>query len=195
MNRSFSPLQNRVNAVLLVLIIVVNCFTIIYPFTPLIQYYLFAQTKGQKLQEKYSHKPEPQVSLPNMIVIPSIGLEAPVVEGGSASVLYQGVWHLPSTPKPKAGTNPVYVAHRFSYIHPDKAFFYNLDKVSIGDAVYIQDNNRRILYSVDSISVVDPNNTSIEQQVGERRITLYTCTPLWSATQRLVITAKEREFL
>jgi sortase A len=48
-------------------------------------------------------------------------------------------------------------------------------------------------YMVKNILVVSPSQINIEEPTGENILTLYTCTPLWSAKDRLVIQAVQEE--
>ena len=38
--------------------------------------------------------------------------------------------------------------------------------------------------------VVTPNQTAIQAPTNDNRLTLYTCTPLWTARNRLVVIAE-----
>jgi sortase A len=99
-----------------------------------------------------------------------------------------GVWHLPYTSTPDKGGNTVLVGHRFTYAGP--AVFYHLDKVQVGDDVTMQWQNKTYTYTVTEVKVVPPTETSVEANTKDPQLTIYTCTPLWTAKNRLVIVAK-----
>ena len=80
------------------------------------------------------------------------------------------------------------VGHRFTYDGP--ATFYSLDKVSIGDNIVVYWSSREYDYRVESIKVVPPTAIEVEAPTKDAQLTIYTCTPLWSAKNRLVIVSK-----
>ncbi|MBN2100279.1 class D sortase [Candidatus Dojkabacteria bacterium] len=124
------------------------------------------------------------------ILIPEIGLNAPVVEGEDESVMDQGAWHRPGTGNPIDGGNTVITGHRFRYLPPNNLTFYHLDKVEKGDEVILFWDGVEFDYIVTETFVVDPDRTDIEGNTVEPKLTLYTCTPLWTAQKRLVVIAE-----
>ncbi len=80
------------------------------------------------------------------------------------------------------------VAHRFSYSDP--ATFYHLDKVKIGERFAVWWEQEEYIYEVFDISIVPPTSIEIEGPTDEAIVTLYTCTPVWTASDRLVIKAR-----
>lgn len=126
----------------------------------------------------------------NTLIIPSIGLRAPVVEGSDDSALSRGAWRRPNTSTPDKGGNTVITGHRFEYLPPNNLTFYHLDKVEDGDKVQVYWEDELYEYEVKSIFVVDPSAVEIEDNTDEPKLTLYTCTPLWTAKNRLVIVAE-----
>jgi sortase A len=79
------------------------------------------------------------------------------------------------------------VGHRFTYA--GAAVFYNLDKVKSGDQIIVYWHGKAYEYKVFNISQVSPNKASVEAPTNESILTLYTCTPLLTAKDRLVIQA------
>lgn len=116
-------------------------------------------------------------------------LDAEVFEGASIYTLNKGLWHRPNTSTPDKGGNTVIAGHRFTYTNPHGILYY-LDKVSMGDEIGLYWNNVRYLYKVTEIKVVEPTAVQIEDNTADARLTIYTCTPLWSPHQRLVVIAK-----
>jgi LPXTG-site transpeptidase (sortase) family protein len=124
------------------------------------------------------------------LLIPSIDVEGIVVEGISSDNMNRGFWHFPSSEYPGEKGNCVIIGHRFEYLPPAKNTFYNLDKVNIGDSIVIKESEDIFTYIVTNIEVVEKNDISILKDTSDYRLTLVTCTPLWTSKQRLVITAK-----
>ncbi len=121
----------------------------------------------------------------NRLVIPQIDLNAEVYNGLYASTLSKGIWHRPKTSTPDQGGNTVLVAHRFTYHSP--AIFYNLDKMKKDDTFVLYWGGKEYDYKVKEIRIVQPTDVYIEEQTAEPILTLYTCTPLWTSKERLVV--------
>ena len=99
---------------------------------------------------------------------------------------------MPHTSTPDKGGNTVLVGHRFTYKNPE-GVFYHLDKVQLGDAITLHWQGNAYDYEVAEIKVVPANEISVEDNTAEPQLTIYTCTPLWSVKNRLVIIAKPLE--
>lgn len=124
----------------------------------------------------------------NTVIIPNLGLAERIYAGPTASELNKGVWLRPNTSNPANESNTVLAGHRFTYSGQD--VFYHLDKVSINDSIEIHWEGVRYEYVVKEIKVVPPTAIEVEAPTDSARLTLYTCTPLWSAKDRLVIVAE-----
>lgn len=131
----------------------------------------------------------------NILYIPSIDLAAEVQELEKLEDLHFGSWRIPYTSNPELGGNTVIVAHRYT----DKGSraentFYHLPKVKIDEEIFMYWNNKKYIYKVYDIKVVEESETSIENATTTANIlTLYTCTPLWSTTHRHVVFSKLEE--
>ncbi len=128
--------------------------------------------------------------LNTFLYIDSIDVEGNISEGISSDDMNRGFWHFPTSVYPGEKGNSIIIGHRFQYIPPARNTFYNLDKVEIGDEIVIKNDIDTFTYVVTKIEVVEKNDVSILQQSSDYRLTLVTCTPLWTSKQRLVITAK-----
>jgi LPXTG-site transpeptidase (sortase) family protein len=126
----------------------------------------------------------------NRLVIPTIGVHIAIVEGNDESVLYRGAWRRPNSSTPDKGGNTVITGHRFHYIPPNNKTFYNLNKLEIGSKVFVFWNEKEYIYTIYEKFVVKPEQTEIEGAMAGNILTLYTCHPLWTADQRLVVRAK-----
>lgn len=72
-----------------------------------------------------------------------------------------------------------------------KTIFANLHKMKVEDKVFIDISGITYLYKVFSITVVEPENTSVfTQDYNQNFLTLITCTPPGTTWKRLIIKAK-----
>lgn len=124
----------------------------------------------------------------NRLVIPSMQLDEEIHEGKYASTLNKGVWRKPYTSSPDKGGNTVLAGHRFNY--SKTSVFYHLDKIKQGDRFPLYWNGQEYNYEVSNILVVSPLALEVEKNTEEPMLTIYTCTPVWTSKQRLVIQAK-----
>ena len=121
------------------------------------------------------------------ISIPKINQELPVYHGTSDSVLAFAVGHLQGTSLPVGGdsTHTVVSAHRGL---PTAVLFTHLDRLEPGDTFSFTILDRTILYEVDQIRIVEPDDVSlIGIEEGKDYCTLLTCTPYGINTQRLLV--------
>lgn len=138
-------------------------------------------------------------SVMGIVKIPSIDVELPIYHGTSDAVLVSGAGHLEGTSLPIGGenTHSVIMAHRGL---PSSKLFTNLDKLEYGDIFTITILGEELTYVVDSVVVVEPDQTDLLQITpGKDYCTLLTCTPYGINTHRLlvrgvrVMTAEEAE--
>jgi sortase A len=126
------------------------------------------------------------------VQIPSIGVEQFVVEGVTRDDLRKGPGHYPSTPLPGQPGNAAIAGHRTTHGAP----FNQLDELVPGDPIVVTTLNGIYTYRVTESFVVDPSDISVldpvvDEATGvENVLTLTTCTPEFSARQRLVIRAE-----
>jgi len=124
------------------------------------------------------------------IIINSIDVEGLVYEGADAHTMNKGFWHFPPSSFPGQKGNMVVIGHRYAKLPPNKDTFFNLDKVKVGDKIEVIQNNNQFTYIVTETRVVEKNDISVLQDYSDYRITLITCSPLWTSKQRLVIVGK-----
>jgi sortase A len=118
--------------------------------------------------------------------IPRIGVKFVFVEGANPGQLEKGPGHYAGTALPgERGTVGV-AGHRTTYLAP----FRNIDALRKGDSILMQMPYGRFRYEVEGSIVVSPGNTRSLRPVKHDRLVLTTCTPLFSAAQRLVVTAR-----
>ncbi len=123
----------------------------------------------------------------NRLVIPKIGVDIAVVDGPDEGTLVRGAWRLPQTSSdPKKG-NMVISAHRFRYRPPSTRTFYLLDKLAVNDTFILYWDGEEYDYKVTDVRVVAPTSVGILAPTLKPQVTLFTCTPLFSTSRRLVV--------
>ena len=116
-------------------------------------------------------------------MIPAIGLDQPFFEGVDQAAFAHGVGHWPGSAAPGGWGNAVFGGHRVTQTHP----FLNTDQLRAGDEIdFVMPNGWTYVYSVTRVFVVPQSAMWIADQKPGRTLTLFTCNPKGSATQRLV---------
>lgn len=123
----------------------------------------------------------------NWLEIPGIMVSA-ALNDGDEEALKKGMWHRPNTSNPALGANTVVAAHRYLYTNGPNTF-YHLDKVKVADEISVFWEGKWYKYVVSEIKEVAPDAIDIEAPTEKPILTLYTCTPLWTAEKRLVVIA------
>ncbi|MDL2341991.1 MAG: sortase [Patescibacteria group bacterium] len=131
----------------------------------------------------------PAIPLDNRLSIAALGLNEPIFSGDSIYTVNKGIWIRPNASTPDNGSNTVLVGHRFTYTNP-RGVFYFLDKIKLGDVITVYWHSKAYRYVTTKISVVDPTDGAVEAPTPSSRLTLYTCTPLWSLKERLVVVSE-----
>lgn len=184
-------------------LIIVGTALIVYPFWPKLEYalskkqlvfpYVSKLTANGQVSSAVTltrlpvveSKPAPSE---NRLVIPSIGVDMAILEGASEKVLDRGgIWRIPNTSNPSLGSNTVLSGHRWQYLPPSGRTLYLLDKVQIGEPIIIYWQGQEYDYRVTKREVVNPSRTDIQNASDTPQLTIFTCTPLFSTKQRLVL--------
>jgi sortase A len=118
--------------------------------------------------------------------IPVLGLEKAVVEGVSSRELAQGPGHYPDTPLPGQAGNAAIAGHRTTYGAP----FNHLDGLHAGDDIWVTTLQGQFHYEVVDSRVVNPHDISLLGPTTDNRLTLTTCHPEYSASERYVVIAE-----
>lgn len=128
-----------------------------------------------------------------LLYIPRLGRDyhEVIVQGVGVDDLRKGPGHYPGTAMPGQIGNFVLSGHRTTYGAP----FNRLGELRRGDAIVIETRTSWYVYDVTSIEIVLPNDLNVIAPVPDRpgvaptkaMITLTTCNPEFSATQRLVV--------
>ena len=123
------------------------------------------------------------------ITIPRIGARFTIVQGTDAADLRAGPGHYPATALPGEHGTVGLAGHRTTYLQP----FRKLDALRRGDRVVIEMPYGRFTYVVSGSRVVAPSQVAVlARSAGPERLVLTACHPLFSAAQRLVVTARLR---
>lgn len=120
-----------------------------------------------------------------VIQIPSIGIDKVMVQGTDTADLRKGPGHYPSTALPGQAGNVAIAGHRTTYGAP----FYELNELTPGALIILTTTWGTFDYSVTKSRVVSPTDLSPLAPSTQPVLTLTTCNPRFSATQRLVVTA------
>jgi sortase A len=138
-----------------------------------------------KLDPNTVPPPTPEGEAIAIIKIPKIGVEKAVVEGVGVEDLKKGPGHYPGTPLPGQPGNAAIAGHRTTYGAP----FYRMDELKPGDPIFITTRQGPFRYQVRSVTPVSPTAIEVVKNTPDNRLTLTTCNPRFSATQRLITVA------
>jgi sortase A len=184
-----------INIGLVIAIVVINGYILVLPFLPQVSLWLHKKQisglAGLPYRTKLDNNAnQNRASVPsdNRIIIPKIALDQHIYTGKSQYLVNKGPWARPNTSTPSRGSNTVIAGHRFTYSGP--ATFYSLDKIMAGDIVVLYWQGKEYDYKVAKTEIVPATAIEIERPTKDSQLTIYTCTPLWSAKDRLVVIAK-----
>jgi sortase A len=119
------------------------------------------------------------------IQIPSIGVDAPIVQGDGWEQLKKGVGQHIGTPNPGQNGNLVLSAHNDIF----GEIFRELDKLQPGDVVIVYNNQRQFTYIITGTQIVEPTRVEVMAPTPNSTITLISCYPYMINTQRIVVSA------
>ena len=136
-----------------------------------------------------------------IVRIPRFGADyaRPVLEGTARDVLALGVGHYDGSAAPGAVGNFALAGHRTTYGRP----FHDVDRLEDGDRVVVETAGEVFVYEVSDRRVVRPSDVEVIAPVpgapgeapSEALLTLTSCHPRYSATQRFVVHARLVEAL
>jgi LPXTG-site transpeptidase (sortase) family protein len=126
----------------------------------------------------------PDGSVVAELQIPAIGADQYVVEGTTTDDLSKGPGHYTGTAEPGQAGNVAIAGHRTTHGAP----FNRLGSLRKGDQIILTTtSDERLTYIVSGTPVaVSPGDVSVLNYFGDNRITLTTCNPEFSSTQRLI---------
>jgi sortase A len=125
--------------------------------------------------------------------IPKLGVSTVVVEGTNATALAAGAGHYRDTPLPGDTGNVSIAGHRTMNGHP----FNRLDELKPGDTVILvtpfAKHTSQLVQNFDGHAnpwVTGPNDWEVVAATKDAMLTLTTCNPKGSASERLIARAK-----
>lgn len=157
---------------------------------------------------KPANKPPQQktldpASLPNNTLwIPKLKTKAPIiwdVTGGKdlnsdlLTALQAGVVRYPKTALPDQIGNVFLTGHSSNYWWEKgryKTIFALLDKLVVGDTIYVKYQGQLYSYRVSGQKVVKPTDTEVLGPTKTPTLSLMTCTPTGTALRRRIVTAE-----
>lgn len=117
------------------------------------------------------------------VVISAISLENPICISDRDYCLSRGIWMKYFD----QNNNILLTGHSFSLSPLSAGVFYSLSELRKGDLIKIFLENM-FVYTVEEVFVVDKFDIDIENfDDMENTLVLYSCFPLWSASQRIVV--------
>ncbi len=132
--------------------------------------------------------PTPGPEQAKRILIPAIGVDAPVVEGDDWETLKTGAGHLIGSANPGERGNCVISAHNDIY----GEIFRDLPDLTVGDEITVQTVSTSYTYRVEQTRIVDPTDPSsvrVLDPTSTPVLTLVSCYPYRVDTHRIVVIA------
>ncbi|HHV34926.1 MAG TPA: sortase [Syntrophomonadaceae bacterium] len=162
-------------------------------------YYCQLQLKNELKQRedvravKQSDQSELPIEPPFVLEIPSISVEAVVIEGVGKKELRRGPGWDPRGVYPGEQGNVIIAAHNNVY----GSGFKELHSLKSGDMVFISEgksSKHKLAYCVESIETIhESDDITIFDPTTERILTLITCAPPSGSGKRVIATAKQKE--
>jgi LPXTG-site transpeptidase (sortase) family protein len=131
----------------------------------------------------------------NRIIVPSVLVDAPIIEGISQQQLSRGVCHITQSPTPGEGGNCIIEGHNLAQfgLWKPQSFFSMLGVAGKGTPIYVFYNGNRYMYKVKEKFYKDVDDPKLFDFNPGERLTLITCVSTWSQTiytnRRTVIVA------
>jgi len=130
--------------------------------------------------------PTPGPEHATRVVIASIDVDAPVVEGDDWEALKQGAGHHLGTANPGEQGNCVISAHNDIF----GEIFRRLSEVDLGDEVIIHTARQAYRYIVTQKRIIGPEDVSVMFPTSSPVLTLISCHPYGVDTHRIAVTAE-----
>jgi sortase A len=121
------------------------------------------------------------------VFVPRLSLTAMVEEGTDDDILLRAVGHIPGTALPGANGNVAIAGHRDSFLRA-------LKDVRRNDEIDFETLDGSFRYTVDQLTVVDPDNISVLKPTPDKTLTIVTCFPfryIGHAPRRYIVRARQ----
>ncbi len=123
---------------------------------------------------------------PSRIMIKSISVDAPIVQGDDWEQLKKGVGHHLATANPGERGNMVLSAHNDVY----GEIFRNLERVEPKDEILVYSGSRVFRYVAVQKRIIEPTEVSVMYPTRDPTVTLITCYPYLVDNKRIVVIAE-----
>ncbi len=130
-----------------------------------------------------------------------IGVDAPIIwnvpEDQVDAKLLEGVVHYGGTVLPGQIGNVFLIGHSSYYSwasSPYKDVFALLEKIEVGDEIYIQYAGANFKYVVTDTKTVSPNEISAVSGTNIYNLSLMTCVPVGTSLNRFIVNAKQVDY-
>lgn len=161
------------------------------------------QFRYQQIDRSVAAEPaiEPDPEAPAQLYIPSINVSTPIVTTeksyDNAKVqlaLRDGVVQFGASADPGQKGNIVIVGHSSgqAWAPGDYKFIFTLlEKIQLRDRIFLDFKGQRYIFRVEGMRTVAPTDLTVLQHGDEPQLTLITCTPVGTAKNRFVVTARQ----
>lgn len=130
---------------------------------------------------------KPALKAIGTIKIDKIDAKIPILDGATKTNLRVGAGQITGTTKLGEVGNAALAAHRS---HTYGRMFNRLDEIEVGDKIQVETKDGTFEYTVYKKLVVEPTDlTVLNRNNKDKVLTLITCTPLYTATHRLIVHA------
>lgn len=159
-----------------------------------------ASTRSESSQETSPRAPQ-TATKPTYISIPSIGVKSTILQPESPRVdvldeaLKKGAVYYPGSGTIEQG-NIFLFGHSTNWaIVQNQAYktFNDLDKLSVGEEIYLTAGGKTYVYEVETVSHVDANTAFVDLSRPGRRLTISTCDTFGAQSDRWVVDAVFKE--
>ncbi len=127
--------------------------------------------------------PTPGPEQAKRIVIPAIGVDAPVVEGDDPDALKRGAGHHIGSANPGTAGNCIITAHNDIY----GEIFRHLNDMEPGDEIFIHTTSQVYRYTVTMKQIIEPTQVEVMEPTRDPVVTLISCYPYLLDTHRVVV--------
>lgn len=130
------------------------------------------------------------------LIIPSMNINDDVMNGTSNSSLKHGpgLYDVAQIPRPGYNVNTSLAGHRAGYGRYGN-LFKEIEELKENDRIYLVDKEYIYIYEYVDSKVVEPSDISVLYLQGFTCLTLTSCHPLGSNTQRIVVRAKLIDYI
>ena len=150
-----------------------------------VDFSLWSEKRVRGYTESLSH---PLAAPLASLSMPKFKIRVAVFEGTDELVLNRGVGWIVGTARPGQSGNSGIAGHR-------DGFFRALKDISLGDEIRLETMTASMLYAVDNLEIVKPDNVSVLGKRHADSLTLVTCYPFYfvgDAPERFIVHAVRR---